>query len=126
MSKILRVNTQTGAATYEDLKPEYRMFGNRGLIAKIMNDEVNPKCDPLGKENKFLLTLGILSETPLPMGLRVSAGGKSPLTGGIKEANVGGTAGALLAQHGIKAVIIEDIPDDGKWKLLVIDKEAHG
>ena len=33
MSKTLRVNTQTGTATYEDFKKEYRLFGNRGLIA---------------------------------------------------------------------------------------------
>lgn len=122
MSKTLRVNVQTGTAKYEDFKKEYREFGGRGLIAKVMNDEVNPKCDPLGKENKLLLTTGILGETPLPMGHRLSVGGKSPLTGGIKEANVGGTIATLLLQHGIKMVIIEDLPSDDKWKILVIDK----
>ncbi|UCC17219.1 MAG: hypothetical protein JSU58_01335 [Dehalococcoidales bacterium] len=124
MSKTLRVNVQTGAANYEDFKKEYREFGGRGLIAKVMTDEVNPKCDPLGKENKLLLTTGVLGETPLPMGHRLSVGGKSPLTGGIKEANVGGTVATLLLQHGIKMVIIEDLPSDDKWKLLVIDKSG--
>ncbi len=124
MSKTLRVNVRTGAANYEDFKKEYRTFGGRGLIAKVMTDEVNPKCDPLGKENKFLLTTGILAETPLPMGRRLSVGGKSPLTGGIKETNVGGTMATLLIQHGIKMVIIEDLPSDDKWKLLVIDKSG--
>jgi len=37
----------------------------------------------------------------------LSAGAKSPLTGGIKESNAGGTAGQLLARMGIKALIIE-------------------
>ncbi len=124
MSKTLRVNVQTGTTGYEDFKKEYREFGGRGLIAKVMNDEVNPKCDPLGKENKLLLTTGILAETPLPMGRRLSVGGKSPLTGGIKEANVGGTVATLLVQHGIRMVIIEDIPSDNKWKLLVVDKSG--
>lgn len=124
MSKTLRVNTQTGTATYEDFKKEYRLFGNRGLIAKVMTDEVNPKCDPMGKENKFLLTTGIFSGTNLTTAHRLSAGGKSPLTGGIKESNVGGTVGYLLAGHGIKMIIIESTPDDGKWKLLVIDKSG--
>lgn len=126
MSKVIRVNTQTGAVTSEELKKEYRTFGNRGLIAKVMNDEVNPKCDPMGRDNKFLMTLGVLSETPLPMGHRLSVGGKSPLTGGIKEANVGGTVAALLAGHGVKMVIIENMPADGKWKLLIIDKTGKG
>ncbi len=122
MSKTLRVNVQTGTAKYEDFKKEYREFGGRGLIAKVMTDEVNPKCDPLGKENKLILATGILGETPLPMGRRLSVGGKSPLTGGIKEANVGGTVATLLLQHGIKMVIIEDLPSDDKWKLLIVDK----
>src|SRR4030042_1242211 len=124
MSKTLRVNVRTGTANYEDFKKEYRELGGRGLIAKVMNDEVNPKCDPLGKENKLLLTTGILAETPLPMGRRLSVGGKSPLTGGIKESNVGGTVATLLVQHGIRMVIIEDLPSDDKWKLLVIDKSG--
>ncbi|MGQ9824719.1 MAG: aldehyde ferredoxin oxidoreductase N-terminal domain-containing protein, partial [Desulfotomaculales bacterium] len=36
-------------------KEEHALYGGRGLIAKIMNDEVNPKCDPLGPENKLIL-----------------------------------------------------------------------
>jgi len=124
MSKTLRVNVQTGTPKYEDFKKEYREFGGRGLIARVMTDEVNPKCDPLGKENKLILATGILGETPLPMGRRLSVGGKSPLTGGIKEANVGGTIATLLLQHGIKMVIIENLPSDDKWKLLVIDKSG--
>jgi aldehyde:ferredoxin oxidoreductase len=125
MRKVIRVNTQTGAVTSEEFNEEkYRYFGNRGLIAKVMTDEVNPKCDPLGKENKFLLTTGIFSGTNLTTCHRLSAGGKSPLTGGIKEANVGGTVAYMLAGHGIKMVIIESIPDDNSWKLLVVDKSG--
>jgi len=120
MSKVIRVNAKTGAVTSEELKAEYKNYGNRGLVAKVMTDEVNPKCDPLGKENKFIMANGILSQTPLPMGHRLSVGGKSPLTGGIKEANVGGTVSTLMANHGIKMIVIEDAGD--AWKLLYIDK----
>jgi aldehyde:ferredoxin oxidoreductase len=124
MSKVLRVNVKTGATTFEEAKEEYKLLGNRGLIARVMTDEVNPKCDPLGKENKFILATGILSGTTLPTAHRLSAGGKSPLTGGIKESNVGGNVGYMLAGHGIKMVIIEDIPGDDSWKLLVVDKSG--
>ena len=45
---------------------------------------------------------------------RISIGGKSPLTGGIKEANAGGTTGLQMARLGIAALIIEDeVPADG-------------
>ncbi len=124
MSKVIRVNTNTGSTTTEELKRDYRYFGNRGLIAKTMSDEVNPKCDPLGAENKLIISTGIFAGTPLTTAHRISVGGKSPLTGTIKEANVGGNAGYLLAQHGIKMIIVEDSPGNDNLKLLVIDKSG--
>ena len=124
MSKIIRVNTSTGQTSSEELKKDYQQFGNRGLIARIMTDEVNPKCDPLGKENKLIFSTGIFSGTPLSAGHRISAGGKSPLTGTIKEANAGGNVGYLMAGHGVRAIIFEDIPAGNDWKMLVIDKSG--
>ncbi len=124
MSKLIRINTRTGRTTSEELKKEYRLFGNRGLVAKVMTEEVNPKCDPLGRENKLIMSTGIFAGTPLSTAHRLSVGGKSPLTGTIKEANVGGNAGYLLAQHGIRLLIFEDIPGGNDWKILVIDKDG--
>ena len=49
---------------------------------------------------------------------RISVGGKSPLTGGIKEANAGGRTGLHMATMGIKALILEDQPaEEGFWVL---------
>lgn len=53
----------------------------------------------------------------------MSVGGKSPLTGGIKEANSGGTAGQMFAKLGIKAIIMENKPADNEWFILKIDKD---
>jgi aldehyde:ferredoxin oxidoreductase len=122
MLKFLRVKTDTKSILYEDVKEEYAMYGGRGLIAKILNDEVNPKCDELGPENKFIACGGLLNGTTLSCSGRLSVGGKSPLTGGIKEANAGGTAGQMLAKLGIKAIIIENKPLNNEWYILKIDK----
>jgi aldehyde:ferredoxin oxidoreductase len=46
---------------------------------------------------------------------RFSAGAKSPLTGTIKESNVGGLAAQMFARLGIKALIIEGIPPGDEW-----------
>jgi aldehyde:ferredoxin oxidoreductase len=124
MTKVIRVNTRTGRTTSEEFKKEYQFFGNRGLIAKVMTDEVNPKCDPLGKENKLIMSTGIFAGTPLSTANRLSVGGKSPLTGTIKETNVGGNVGYMLIQHGIRLLIFEDIPGGNDWKMLVIDKSG--
>jgi aldehyde:ferredoxin oxidoreductase len=55
---------------------------------------------------------------------RISIGGKSPLTGGVKEANAGGTTGLHLMFLGIKALIIEDKPINNDWTVLYIYQEG--
>ena len=42
MSKVLRVNTTKGTLKTEDIKKSSQYFGGRGLVAKIMTDEVDP------------------------------------------------------------------------------------
>ena len=55
---------------------------------------------------------------------RCSAGAKSPLTGGIKESNAGGTASRFLARLGIHALIIEGKPSGEGWFGLRIDNNG--
>ncbi|OGO36982.1 MAG: hypothetical protein A2147_10665, partial [Chloroflexi bacterium RBG_16_57_8] len=121
MSKILRVNTTKGTIKAEESKKAYQYFGGRGLIAKMMTEEVDPKCDPLGPDNKLIVATGIFAGTGLSTSYRFSVGAKSPLTGGIKEANTGGTAAHLMAGHGIKAIVLEGAPSGDKWSMLKID-----
>jgi aldehyde:ferredoxin oxidoreductase len=121
MNKVVRVNTAKGSLKIEELKKSSQQLGGRGLIARILTDEVDPKCDPLGPENKLIIAAGIFAGTPLSTSNRMSVGGKSPLTGGIKEANVGGTGAYMMAGHGIKAIILEGAPANDKWSLLKID-----
>jgi len=120
--KILRVDMKQLKATYEELPEEWRLLGGRALIAKIMKAEVSPKADPLGVENKLIITAGPLAGTMAPHLGRISIGSKSPLTKGIKEANAGGTAAQKMDKLGIRAIIIENAPSNDKYYLLKIDK----
>lgn len=124
MFKVYRVNTKTATISTEELKEEYKIFGNRGLIAKVLTDEVNPKCDPLGPENKLIVCTGMLAGSALTTANRLSIGGKSPLTEGIKEANAGGNLATLLAQHGVRMIIFEDQPQDDQWYIFKIGKDG--
>lgn len=124
MFKVYRVNTRTKTISTEELKNEYQKFGNRGLVAKVLTDEVNPKCDPLGPDNKLIVCTGFLAGSALTTANRLSIGGKSPLTEGIKEANAGGNLAALLAQHGVRMIIFEDQPEDDNWYIFKIDKNG--
>ncbi|MDD2396736.1 MAG: aldehyde ferredoxin oxidoreductase C-terminal domain-containing protein [Tissierellia bacterium] len=123
MKKILRINLRTKEITYEDAPLEYLKTGGRGLIAKIMLNEVNPKCDPLGRENKLIIANGLLTGTNVSSASRISIGAKSPLTGGIKESNGGGITAMWLASLGIKAVVVEDISEEDEWYYIRINKD---
>lgn len=125
MFKTVRIDTKSREIKFEDFRAEFGPLGNRGLIARVMSEEVNPECDPLGPENKLIVCLGGLAGTNVPTAHRLSVGGKSPLTGGIKEANVGGTVGSLLARHGIKMIIFENKSDDDSWYILKVDPDGN-
>jgi len=122
--KIVRVNMSEAKVTIEPLPEAYTIIGGRGLIAKIMNNEVAPDIDPLGPENKLIIAAGPLAGTMAPQLGRICLGCKSPLTLGIKKSNVGGPAAQKLDRLGIRAIVIEGTPADGKWYILKISKGA--
>ena len=124
-SQIWRVNVREQTLKLEEVADSWKRLGGRGLIARILLDEVDAKCDPLGAGNKLIFTPGLLVGHMLSSTDRISVGGKSPLTGGIKEANAGGRTGYHMAFMGIHALIIEDQPrEDGFWVLYLSLKGA--
>lgn len=116
--QIWRINARAKTLNREPVPPTWERLGGRGLIARILLDEVPATCDPLGAENKLIFAPGLLVGHMLSSTDRISIGAKSPLTGGVKEANAGGRTGLHMATMGIKALIIEDAPTEaGLWVL---------
>ncbi|QGG46430.1 aldehyde ferredoxin oxidoreductase family protein [Heliorestis convoluta] len=122
--KILRVNMAKGTAQEEPVPPSYQSLGGRALTSKIILDEVEPTCHPLGKQNKLVIAAGILSGTKCPNSGRLSIGGKSPLTNGIKEANAGTPISHQLASLGYKAIVVEEAPEGEEQYLLYLSEEG--
>jgi len=122
--KIARVNVNTEETIYEEISEDskYYLLGGRGLTSRIIADEVPPLCDPLGEENKLIIATGLLTGSPFPCSGRTSIGGKSPLTNGIKEANVGGRPSIMLASYGIRALVLEG--KSLELKFIFIDEEG--
>ena len=120
--QIVRINVKSQKIDYEEITNDskYYLLGARGLTSQIVHDEVPPRCDPLGSENKLILANGILTGSPFPNSARTSVGSKSPLTNGIKEANVGGRPSLMLAKHGIRALVFEDVSSE--LKILLINE----
>jgi aldehyde:ferredoxin oxidoreductase len=115
---IWRINTRTQKLEIGDTPRGWEKLGGRGLIARILNDEVDPSCDPLGPENKLIFSPGLLVGHRLSSCDRISIGGKSPLTGGVKEANAGGSTGLQITYLGCSVLILEDQPMDQKLNII--------
>ncbi len=122
--KIIRINVENKNIQFDEITPQskYYLLGARGLSSQIIHDEVPPLCNPLGSENKLILANGVLAGSPFPCSARTSVGAKSPLTNGIKEANVGGRPAMMLARHGIRAVVLEEI--SSLLKLILIEEDG--
>ncbi len=124
MAEILRINMTDRTATYEEVPEKYQHLAGRGLTSTILYDEVDPTCHPLGPNNKLVFAPGLLTGSVAPTTARVSVGGKSPLTGTIKESNAGTGWGQQLARLGIKAIVVEGRPEEEGWWGLRVTKDG--
>jgi aldehyde:ferredoxin oxidoreductase len=87
--------------------PKDKMIGGRAMVDYLMTEYGSPTAHPLSEESLFIIAPGLLAGSNAPQSGRLSVGGKSPLTGGIKEANVGGTTGHKLGRLGIRAIVVK-------------------
>ncbi len=124
MESIIRVNLTSNKITTEPVVDKYQKLGGRALTSQILYDEVDPTCEPLGSYNKLAFAPGLLGGSHLSSSSRLSIGGKSPLTGGIKESNAGGTAAQFMCKLGIKAIIIEGASKVDHSHNLYISKDT--
>lgn len=123
-SQVWRVNMRSRTLNLEPVPTSWERLGGRGLIARILLDEVPPDCEPLGPKNKLLFCPGLLTGHMLSSIDRLSVGGKSPLTGGVKESNSGGTTSLQISLMGIKALIIEDWPVGNDLSMMHLSMEG--
>jgi aldehyde:ferredoxin oxidoreductase len=123
--RLIRVDMTNQSATIEPYPDDWKLLGGRALSARILLDECDANCDPLGPDNVLVMAPGVISGTSAPTSGRISIGGKSPLTGGIKEANAGGNPGQDLMKLGYRAVVVKGQPADPE-KRYGLDVTADG
>lgn len=122
--KLLRVDMSQLQVRWELVPDVYERLGGRGLTSKLLLEEIPPRCDALGPHNKLIFAPGLLGGAGVTTAGRLSIGAKSPLTGGVKEANAGGTAGDTLGKLDIKAVVIEGQPKRRELYILHITGDS--
>ncbi len=124
--KILRVNLTDGKVTKQRLDENVarKFIGGRGLGAKILFDELKPGIDPLGPENKLVISTGLVTGIPFPGNSCHAVMAKSPLTGIWGEAHAKGFFGPELKSAGYDAAIIEGRADTPVY-LWIHNEEAE-
>jgi len=107
--RCLRVNLTERKHHIEEISPGLldKFIGGRGLGVKVYSDEVDPKTDPLGPENKLIFVSGPLVGTGAITGASCNVVTKSALTGTIVCAKMRGHFGAELKFSGFDMIIVE-------------------
>lgn len=108
-NKLLRIDLTNHTYKIEEIPEEIllKYIGGRGLGIKLLFDELPAKVDPLSSENKLLFVTSPLHGSNAATASRFSVVSKSPLTGGIGEANSGGHFGVDLKNTGYDVLILE-------------------
>jgi aldehyde:ferredoxin oxidoreductase len=123
--KIIRVNTADWTLREEALAPERAHYGGRLLTSTLVAEEVPPLCHPLGASNRLVIANGVFAgHASAPCSGRISVGCKSPLTGGVKESNSGGDVGTYLGRYGVRALVLESLPQTDEWKLIHLGRDG--
>ncbi|HQJ66415.1 MAG TPA: aldehyde ferredoxin oxidoreductase C-terminal domain-containing protein [bacterium] len=124
MDKLIRIDMGAvgGPKITEHPLGDYAGLGGRAMTSSVISREVPPLCHPLGAENKLVIAPGMLSGSIAVISGRLSIGCKSPLTGGIKEANSGGQAAIALSRLGYAALILEGKPSTDESYVIHVSK----
>ena len=106
--KILMVNLTTREIGVEEPEEKlYRQYlGGTGLGVYYCMRDIPKDCDPLGPDNVLVLSTGVVTGAPVMAASRLSANAKSPVTGGIGDAQGGGFWGVAFKNAGFDAVVI--------------------
>jgi len=124
MRKLIRINMSDQSIKTQNVDDHYPDAGGRMLTSSIIASEVTPLSHALGASNKLVISPGLLSGTSCANSGRLSIGAKSPLTGTIKESNVGGTAALYLGKLHIAGIVVENRPETDKLYTLLMNKEG--
>ena len=116
------INLKSRSIESEVLEGEQVARAGRYLIAKKLVEGGYATVDPHSPENPLIFSAGPLAGTTYSNANRTSVGCKSPLTGGIKEANAGGTFSYGLGQLHIAGFTLHDVSDD--WTVIHFHKDG--
>lgn len=107
--KLAVIDLTTGDIEIKAIPREVRrkFLGGRGLDAYLLYNYTDQGCDPLGPGNALIISGGILTATCASATARTHVMAKSPLTGLLGSANMGGFFAPELAWAGFHHLVIK-------------------
>jgi len=123
MRKYHHINLTDHSIETEELDGLDVIRVGRHFIAKTLLAKKVATIDPLSPENPLIFSAGPLAGSNFSNANRISVGCKSPLTGGIKEANSGGTFAFALGQLEIAGLTLNGASED--WVVIRITKDGE-
>lgn len=104
------------------LEGEAVVKAGRNLIARTLLEAGAATVDPLSPANPLIFSAGPFAGTSFSNANRTSVGCKSPLTGGIKEANAGGSFGYAMGQLKIAGFTLHGASPE--WVVIHFKKDG--
>ena len=122
MRKYLHINLDDGSVRTEEFQGEAIVRAGRHFIARTLLELGAAGVDPLSPDNPLIFSAGPFAGTNFSNANRLSVGCKSPLTGGIKEANSGGTFAFALGQLEMAGFTLHGASKE--WVVIRITKDG--
>ncbi|MCX7173862.1 MAG: aldehyde ferredoxin oxidoreductase [Proteobacteria bacterium] len=118
------LNIDLACRTFEavELRDDEVARAGRYLIAKTLLASNAATVDPLSSGNPLIFSAGPLAGTNFSNANRLSVGCKSPLTGGIKEANSGGTFATAMGHLKLAGFTLHGMAND--WVVIRLTKDG--
>lgn len=121
--KYLHINLKQQSIKEDTMQGETLVKAGRYFIAKTLLQLGVATVDPLSPENPLIFSAGPFAGTNFSNANRTSVGCKSPLTGGVKEANAGGTFSLALGQLHIAGFSLLDA--SAEWVVIHLAKDGN-
>ena len=122
--RILRIDLSNNSVRTETLSEGFirKYLGGVGFGTRLLYKEVPARTDPLGPENKMIISPGVLVDTGIPTASKTAFNFKSPLTGGYGRSMAGAELGVQLRRAGYDSLIIEGASE--KPSLIIISDDG--
>ena len=112
-NQLLRIDLSKKKSTVEPISESVlrTCLGGKGLGSYLLLEENPSRVDPFSPENRLIITLGPLADTPFYGSSRYAVFTKSPQTGIYSESYSGGKITRSLSRTGYDAIIIQGSSD---------------